>query len=240
MATQSSDVGTLFKSFGSDGGKFRELARVADAGEAQQRWPLLKSMAPATRESPPAMSSMQKNELWSASQTPTPRLREPEVARRPAGLGGKLAKGLQQMSARGPAATLPVQPLAHPEAETPRQAAARVTAPSPASRPAGKGRGFLTRSATAPVFAPKSRPPERTRDRPAFERPADPLPVRPASKRSRLFAQSEPAPVQRKPEPLASTGGSLASTFRRLAGDAEPVAKARPSRPSFLKRLGRG
>ena len=266
MATQGNDVGALFKSFGADGSSFRELARNADAGAAEQRWPLLKSMAPERRESPPVLSTAQKNELWTGKEPKAPRMRDREMSRSGTGLGEKLAKGLRQMSDRIPTvvAPVPARPVARPVAEAPRApvprapvprapvpraaaprpAAPRPAAPRPAaprpSRPASKGRGFLTKSeaAPAPVFAPKPKPIEPPRESTLFARAEAPKPVRP--KKGGLFARAETEPVVRKQEVASGGSATLASTFRRIAGQEEPVAKPTSSRPSFLKRLGRG
>lgn len=242
MASQGNDVGALFKSFGADGSSFRELARNADAGAAEQRWPLLKSMAPERRDSPPVLSAAQKNQLWTGQEPKAPRIREREMSRSGTGLGEKLAKGLQQMSDRIPTAVAPApaRPIVRPVAEAPRPQVARATAPR-SPRPAAKGRGFLAQSEAAPTpaFAPKAKPIERPRASSMFARAEAPKPTRP--KKGGLFARAEAAPVVRKQAVAGSGSASLASTFRRLAGQEEPVvAKTSSSRPSFLKRLGRG
>ncbi len=246
MASQGNDVGALFKSFGADGSNFRELARNAEAGAAEQRWPLLKSMAPVRHESPPVLSTAQKNQLWNSKESAAPRLPARERSRALPGLGAELAKGLQQMSDRIPTvvAPAPARPIARPVAEAPRPPAARPAAPRPAaprpSRPASKARGYVTPSEPAPVpmFAPKPKSIERPSKSTLF---ASAEPAKPTSpKKGGLFARAEAAPVTRKQEAVSNGSASLASTFRRLAGQEEPVAKKSISRPSFLKRLGRG
>ncbi len=244
MASQGNDVGALFKSFGADGSNFRELARSAEAGAAEQRWPLLKSMAPERQEAPPVLSAAQKNHLWSSKESAAPRLREPSRAM--PRLGSKLAKGLRQMSDRvpTPVAPAPARPIARPVAEAAppplvRAAAPRPAAPRPA-RPTSRARGFQAPSeaAPAPIFAPKPKSIERPRESTLFARAEPAKSTRP--KKGGLFARAEAAPVVRKQEAASSTTASLASTFRRLAGQEEPVAKKTNSRPSFMKRLGRG
>ena len=241
MASQGNDVGALFKSFGADGSSFRELARNADAGAAEQRWPLLKSMAPERRDSPPVLSTAQKNQLWTGQEPKAPRVRDREKSRGGLGLGDKLAKGLQQMSDRIPTvvAPVPARPIARPVTEAPRPPVARPAAPRQ-SRPTSKARGFLAQSEAAPtpVFAPKAKPVERPPASTLFARAETPKPTRP--KKGGLFARAEAAPVVRKQEVASGGSASLASTFRRLAGQEEPVVKTSSSRPSFLKRLGRG
>lgn len=249
MASQGNDVGALFKSFGADGSNFRELARSAEAGAAEQRWPLLKSMAPERQEAPPVLSAAQKNHLWSSKESAAPRLREPSRAL--PGLGAKLAKGLRQMSDRvpTPVAPVPARPIARPVAEAappplvrttaPRSTAPRPAAPRPA-RPTSRARGFQAPSeaAPAPLFAPKPKSIERPRKSTLF---ASAEPVKPTTpKKGGLFARAEAKPAVRKQEAVSSGTASLASTFRRLAGQEEPVAKKTSSRPSFMKRLGRG
>jgi hypothetical protein len=88
------------------------------------------------------------------------------------------------------------------------------------------------------MFAPKPKSIERPRKSTLF---ASAEPAKPTSpKKGGLFARAEAAPVTRKQEAVSSGSASLASTFRRLAGQEEPVVKKSSSRPSFLKRLGRG
>lgn len=220
MAGKGNDVGALFKSFGAGDGGYRELVRKADASEAEERWPLLKAIPPEKHDAPPALSRLQKNQLWNSPEKPAPRMRE--AARGP-GLGEKLARNLQQMSVRSMSDAPAPRPMARAAAETPRQPA-HPAAPKPGRPASQEGRG---------LFAP-SEPPV-----PLFERPAAPKPARLANQARGLFAQNEPAPAQRKPA-AGSAGDSLASTFKRLAGNEEAMAETGSSRPAFMKRLSKG
>ncbi|WP_397607235.1 cellulose biosynthesis protein BcsP [Silanimonas sp.] len=54
------DIEGLFRSFGSDSGSYRELAREADARDAQQRWPMLGEIAPEAGVRPDALDAASK------------------------------------------------------------------------------------------------------------------------------------------------------------------------------------
>jgi hypothetical protein len=56
------DIEGLFRSFGSDSGSYRELAREADARDAQQRWPMLGEIAPEAGVRPDALDAASKRQ----------------------------------------------------------------------------------------------------------------------------------------------------------------------------------
>lgn len=96
MASQTDDVGALFKSIGQDRNSYRELTRSADAAESEERWPLLKSIPPERREAPPALSNLHKNQIWNSQESTSPR--ERGAPRSFNGLGEKLAKSLLKIT----------------------------------------------------------------------------------------------------------------------------------------------
>jgi len=63
MAKRVDDAGALFRSFWPSADGFREFNRAAEAGNAENRWPLIKSMALDKRVLPPPLSMRQK-QFW--------------------------------------------------------------------------------------------------------------------------------------------------------------------------------
>lgn len=60
MSKRVDDAGALFRTFWSGSSEFREFTRDADADLAENKWPLMKSMAPDQRVMPPPLSAQQK------------------------------------------------------------------------------------------------------------------------------------------------------------------------------------
>lgn len=94
MKKDNDDIKKLFRSFGAEAQGFQELARAADASEAEARWPLLSSVQPGKRELPPLLSREEKSRSWQAPEPAAPRASKPAPAS--AGLGDKLSSSLQR------------------------------------------------------------------------------------------------------------------------------------------------
>jgi len=60
MSKRVDDAGGLFRSFWPTPDGFREFNRDADAGDAENRWPLIRSMSLGKRVTPPPLSIQQK------------------------------------------------------------------------------------------------------------------------------------------------------------------------------------
>jgi hypothetical protein len=60
MSKRGDDAGALFRVFWPRGDGFREFNRAAEAANAENRWPLMKSMALDKRVMPPPLSLRQK------------------------------------------------------------------------------------------------------------------------------------------------------------------------------------
>lgn len=232
------DVGALFKSFGADDAGFRELARNADANEAEARWPLLKSIAPEKRDTPPALSSLQKTHIWNAPEKPAPRARV-ATPLQPA-FGQKLAASLQQLATRPVPVSGPIQAAVRATAAPVLAAATRQPAPPPslfASAPPVAATSIIVPpAAPAPLFASKPAATVAARGGKLFAQAA---PAAVPDKPRGLFAQVETAQQIQRQTPPNRDGDSLASIFNRLAGNDEPVTAPSTARPSFLGRLGR-
>ncbi|MDD5332933.1 MAG: hypothetical protein PHS32_04230 [Rhodoferax sp.] len=63
MSKRIDDADALFRSFGPTAGGFRELNRDAAAGDAENRWPLIRSMPLGQRITLPPLSMRQK-QVW--------------------------------------------------------------------------------------------------------------------------------------------------------------------------------
>lgn len=63
MSKRVDDAGGLFRSFWTTPDVFREFNRDADAGDAEKRWPLIRSMSLGKRMAPPPLSIQQK-QAW--------------------------------------------------------------------------------------------------------------------------------------------------------------------------------
>ncbi len=90
----SDDIVTLFESQGSSDLGYRELARESEAIDAQQRWPLFRSLAPEKGEQPAALDGQLRTQLWHTQSTVVP------VARHrlaPLSGGKALLHGLHQL-----------------------------------------------------------------------------------------------------------------------------------------------
>ena len=94
MKHLADDIGNLFESQGSSARGYRELARESEAIDAQQRWPLFRSLAPEKGAQPAALSSQLRTQLW---HTQIPELPVARLHLAPQGDGKALLQGLQQL-----------------------------------------------------------------------------------------------------------------------------------------------
>ncbi len=114
MKKDNNDIKKLFRSFGADANEFQELARAADASEAESRWPLLSSVQPGKRELPPLLSREEKSQSWRAPEQHAQRVSK--SAHPAAGLGDKLAYSLKQQLETKQSAPLLAQTVVAPVA----------------------------------------------------------------------------------------------------------------------------
>ena len=112
MKKDNDDINKLFRSFGADANEFQELAREADASEAQSRWPLLSSVQPDKRELPPLLSKAEKSQSWRAPEQHAQRASK--SVKQAAGLGDKLSNSLKQQLAAKQSSPILAQPVAAP------------------------------------------------------------------------------------------------------------------------------
>lgn len=112
MKKDNDDIKKLFRSFGADANEFQELAREADASEAQSRWPLLSSVQPDKRELPPLLSKAEKFQSWRAPEQHAQRASKP--TKQAGGLGDKPSNSLKQQLAAKQTNPSLAQPVAAP------------------------------------------------------------------------------------------------------------------------------
>jgi hypothetical protein len=74
MPKRVDDASALFRAFWPRTDGFREFNRVAEAGDAENRWPLMKSMALDKRVMPPPLSMRQKQDWLEQGLRTFPRL----------------------------------------------------------------------------------------------------------------------------------------------------------------------
>ena len=133
------DIEGLFRSFGGDGGAYRELAREADAREAQARWPMLGEIAPEAGERPEALDAAGKRHWRERVEASGDALLPPPQV---SAEGRRLVGGLDHLLARGRAREdSPAAPAItawggrhSPSAEAPAPVPAPPRAPSRPSR----------------------------------------------------------------------------------------------------------
>ena len=142
-----SDIDGLFRSLGSDSGSYRELARDADAREAQSRWPMLDEIAPAAGPRTEALDASSKRH-W--------RERDPVhgggsmAPPQPSAEGKRLMGGLDHLLRRGeaPDSDVPEDPVPEVrEAESPRSRKPAFAARMPDSPARNVRKGVTERAA---------------------------------------------------------------------------------------------
>lgn len=220
MSDADDNLSSLFRSLGAGNSGQSASGKVA-VKAAEQRWPLLKAMAPQKSASAPSLSSAERAH-WAAPA-------QPEAAARKAalsvpGLNDKLAASLGKLSGRQAIVSAPTRPdrkepaadasslaqPAHGQLARPTRAALKV--PTQSVEPAAR----------SALFAASALPQ-------AVEKPA-------------LFKRQRPsvAPVEPAASGSANADQSLGAVFGRLAGKPKsswesPVRKT----SSFLSRLGK-
>lgn len=145
MKKDNDDIKRLFRSFGADEKAFQELARGADAAEAEARWPLLASVQPAKRDLPPLLTREEKQASWQAPEQHAQRAASHQAAQLSAGLGDKLSSSLKRQMAVQPARPLRPQPApAAPGASARPTVSNRLNPPAPDRREPEKPKGLFS------------------------------------------------------------------------------------------------
>lgn len=216
MSPFEDDLPALFRSLRPDKSDLLKDATLS-AKEAEQKWPLLRNVSPKNHDLPPALTD-EERQNWNTSGG-MPKVTAPKQALSLPGMGEKIAKSLERMSARTANVATPVEAVPA-ESRPPEVAplAATVRKPSPKKRPQ------LT--APSPPIEPAHFP-FTTHSAPTGDLACAP---------DTLAATPSEKPKQSNP---ARAEDSLAQVFSRLEGKSKPTKKP-PAKPaSFLGRLGR-
>ncbi len=100
MTGKDDDVGGLFKAIGAKNNQFREFSAQSSAKDAQDRWPLFKSLAIDARTPPPRLAPSEKQQwLKQAAPAVAPPAPAP-IAPAKSGFASQLAKGLRRLTHR--------------------------------------------------------------------------------------------------------------------------------------------
>lgn len=127
------DIGSLFKAIGGKNNHFKDFSTQSNALNAQERWPLFKSVGVEMRAAPPPLLPSEKQQ-WSRadSNMPPPLLKGKGKG---LSLGNKIASGLNKLgpaSSHQPHTSVPAHPSVS-QAHTPMHASLH-TPPEPATR----------------------------------------------------------------------------------------------------------
>jgi hypothetical protein len=181
------DIGSLFKAIGAKNNQFKEFSTQNNAVQAQERWPLFKTIDLEKRPPPPQLQNAEK-QLWQKkSVAPAPIA--PATRKSGSSLGNKIAKGLHTLARPSPAST---------------------EAPAPAQQAAAQFGSGLTH----PLDSSASHAPPTRRALPGLGRASSspapaaipaPIPTPAAAPASTLFAGRAPA----KPSLFSKSAASL-------------------------------
>ena len=232
MQKSQEEVFALFRSLRPDDKHLQTPIPVA-AHAAQQRWPILKAIAPKLPEATLPLTD-EARAVWASEEKHADNGRK-SVLTVP-GLNDKLSKGLLKMSSR-------VQALGKPAAKD--KHAEVLAAPALAIVPASKPIDRLPKSAAAqpaPVAVVASAAPRVLKNpllpailpvsAPTLAKPAAPV----VAAKTGLFAKSPLVAPAMAPEPAAP---SLAAVFARLAHKVPAQAAIPVKKASFFSRLGK-
>lgn len=242
MSTPPKSPGSLLRSLGADGSLLDSRTRTA-AREAEQRWPLFRTLAPAKNDTPPALTTEDKL-AWQVQNPQVADIRKPAISR--GAIGSKLAEGLSKLVKKSPVvqsgiaeATTPAPALPAASRSNRRQPVEsdsfaaigdRSTKPIPAQAPAVFAAPSLQHK---PPIASASR---STRKTPFDRPPAAPEPVASAPQRSAgtLFGTK---PSQASQQALGPD--SLSTIFQRVEGSAATTETQTPLVSARNRRLGK-
>ena len=209
---ENDDVGSLFKAIGAKTRQFKEFGTQNNAAQAQERWPLFKTLDLEKRTPPPLLQSAEKNVWAKSSGLPAPIA--PASKKTAPSLGQQIAKGLHTLGR-------PVAPDNPPEAEMVAPAPVAPVAPTapvaPVLRASTRLNKTLAGTSAAPVSAPA------------------PAPTPAAS--GGLFAKAKPtAPAL--PQALAAPTAAKGLSSRATSATPTATPAATPPKKSLFGKLG--
>ncbi len=215
------DVGSLFKSIGAKNKQFKEFDTENNAAQAQERWPLFKTLDLEKRSPPPQLQSSEKKIWEKTAAAPAPI--KPTSKKTAPSLGKQIAKGLRSMVPAAAAATPfahRLAPISAPEEEIAAPAlklgkARNAFAMPPVAAPAHIAPAHIAPTHAAPAHsAPRGlfakAKPEAA---PAIAtRPTAPtVPTVPGAPRG-LFAKAPPASAPEAAQPKKSLFGKASQS----------------------------
>lgn len=247
MTIPFEDPTVPFRSLGADSSKSRPAASTA-ARAAQDRWPLLKAMAPARQAPVPPMDDADKRNWERAAgedyHVPRRTLSVPDVAAsmaRSLGRLGSPAPALQPRPVQAPPAmrsspvpsALEREPALAPDA---MPAPARTLSPPPVPEPVAVDTVSVLQARVPQASAPPARMLE---EKTLAPRPANPAPKNKLGHFASAASAVAAAEALHSPSPQRDR--SLNAVFSRLATQQAPAETpaAPPPRAPFLSRLGR-
>lgn len=242
MSTPPKSPGSLLRSLGADGSLLESRSRTA-ARDAEQRWPLFRTLAPAKNDATPALTTEDKL-AWQAQKPQIAEIRKPAISR--GAIGSKLAEGLSKLVKKSPTVHEGFTGTAAPDPVLPT-----------ASRP--NRRQPLASESSAAVDDRASKPtPEQAPT--LFSAPSpqrhSPAPSASRSTRTTLFNRSSSAPEPAASAPQRSAGAlfgtqpsqalkqtlgadTLSTIFQRVEGNPVAAETQTPSVSTRNRRLGK-
>ena len=242
MPKPSDDLSALFRSLRPDETVLHESSSTS-AREAEQRWPLLKILAPQKPLDTPALSE-QERQRWVSQEKPAIGIRKPALSL--PGLSNKMSTNLGKMSGQMHKNTAAVKPATRWESST--QDKQDFVEQALGQKPEQSPVQALERTKTglADLISQKKAATNQTQKVKNSVSTAPTLGVRGsqgiADKKLAPIVSTpleKSPPVQRKLPANGSSDGSLKSIFNRLEAKPEVEVKPAGKRSPFLERLGK-
>lgn len=214
MPKPRDELSALFRSLGP-GDSSTQVPMPSQEHGAEQRWPLLKAMAPTRPATVPSLTDDEKMR-WTQQEAPS--LAEKKRSLTVPGLSDKLAKSLGKMSGRSMDA----------RSSAPEKTGAGGVGASPV---------FLRESVQAYAVAP-----ELEHSKPEAKPAIQAGDAHGNASRRSLFKKATPEPLSGRPsaeECISTDDDSLVALFERLAKENAPAIPAPAKKSSFFRRLGR-
>lgn len=224
------DIGSLFKAIGAKNNQFKEFSTQNNAVQAQERWPLFKTIDLEKRPPPPQLQSAEK-QLWQKKAS-VPAPIAPATRKAGPSLGNKIAKGLHT--------------LARPHTTSAPPTGAAAAAAAPAAFVAPQFGASLARQPES--HAAEAVAAQRATFKLARPAASPPVAAEAAAAGSGLFASKKPAsakasvfgkaalaaapPVAPPAAAISVPAAASGSAARSLFGKAEPNPITSPSAPA--------
>lgn len=237
MSKPSDDLSALFRSLRPDESVFKENTS-SGVRDAEQRWPLFKTVAPQKPQDTPALSE-QERQRWRSQEKSASSTRKPALSL-PA-LSDKMSKGLGKISEQAVRNIAAVRPATRWESQ---EHVVESVAGQPLLQASERPRPALTESLPL-VSQPANRTPIGVKALPAAPAAGSrtglgsPDNRKPAPTASALVSVQPPKIPEYEASGASRSDESLKSIFSRLEAKPEVETKLAMKRSSFLDRLGK-